>query len=300
MVNKVLNYKFKSSYICKISWNIWTNAFFNWNLIEINFLQKAKNHNYDNLAIEALVYMKNVRHITYCRNPIIASLLLWYADSRVSALGTCWAPISVSVTRGFFSDDWDTAEDRMAFDVDELLTVVLVFEAGVDAALFFAATAASYNIQILPVLLTNKFKKIVLLIHLWTQKYVNDNERKSISDKSTAYPGFPFAFSLFPLFPGSLQSLIFLPFLPLSFPLCLFFPSLLFPFPLLCLLFPPLLFFPLLPLFFFSSFPFHFSCLPWWSHWLGFLWGYRPTITLLYSMFWSKSSVLCVSHYRLN
>lgn len=112
MVNKVLNYKFKSSYICKISWNIWTNAFFNWNLIEINFLQKAKNHNYDNLAIEALVYMKNVRHITYCRNPIIASLLLWYADSRISALGTCWAPISVSVTRGFFSDDWDTAEDR--------------------------------------------------------------------------------------------------------------------------------------------------------------------------------------------
>lgn len=72
------------------------------------------------------------------------------------------------MTRGFFSDDWDTAEDRMAFDVDELLTVVLVFEAGVDAALFFAATAASYNIQILPVLhvLTNKFKKIVLLIHL--------------------------------------------------------------------------------------------------------------------------------------
>lgn len=51
--------------------------------------------------------------------------------------------MSVSVTRGFFSDDWDTAEDRMAFDVDELLTVVLVFEAGVDAALFFAATAAS-------------------------------------------------------------------------------------------------------------------------------------------------------------
>lgn len=151
-----------------------------------------------------------------------------------------------------------------------------------------------------PSLLTNKFKKIVLLIHLWTQKYVNDNERKSISDKSTAYSGFPFAFSLFPLFPGSLQSLIFLPFLPLSFPLCLFFPSLLFPFPLLCLLFPPLLFFPLLPLFLFSSFPFHFSCLPWWSHWLGFLWEYRPTITLLYSMFWSKSIVLCVSHYRLN
>lgn len=69
------------------------------------------------------------------------------------------------MTRGFLSDDWDTAEDRMAFDVDELLTVVLVFEAEVDAALFFAATAASYNIQILPVLLTNKFKKIVLLIH---------------------------------------------------------------------------------------------------------------------------------------
>lgn len=31
----------------------------------------------------------------------------------------------------------------MAFDVDELLTVVLVLDTGVDAALFFAATAAS-------------------------------------------------------------------------------------------------------------------------------------------------------------
>lgn len=80
MVKKVLNYKFKSSYICKISWNIWTNAFFNWNLIEINFLQKAKNHNYDNLAIEALVYMNNVRHNSYCRNPIIAVVICWFQN----------------------------------------------------------------------------------------------------------------------------------------------------------------------------------------------------------------------------
>lgn len=68
-----------------------------------------------------------------------------------TALCTCWAPISVSVTLGLFSDDWDTAGDRMAFDVDELLTVVLVLETGVDAALFFAATAASYNTQNLPI-----------------------------------------------------------------------------------------------------------------------------------------------------
>lgn len=55
------------------------------------------------------------------------------------------------MTLGLFSDDWDTAGDRMAFDVDELLTVVLVLETGVDAALFFAATAASFNIQNLPI-----------------------------------------------------------------------------------------------------------------------------------------------------
>lgn len=48
--------------------------------------------------------------------------------------------------RGFFSDDWDIVEDRMVFDVDELLIVVLVFEVGVDVVFFFVVIVVFYNI----------------------------------------------------------------------------------------------------------------------------------------------------------